>query len=85
MTRRDRFAGPPRQDDYHRYFNYADDGDREDDLFDTGFSTDFRYFARSRYDEEELQQLEQQDSMGWRGEVEETGEGEDKAGGQTTA
>ena len=58
-------SSPPRADDYRRYFDYANDSEREDEFFDTGYSTDFRYFAGSRYEGDEFQQLEEQGTMSW--------------------
>jgi len=65
MSRKKRTSPPPRSDDYRRYFDYANDSDREDEFFDTGYSTDFRYFAGSRYEDDEFQQLEQRGTMSW--------------------
>lgn len=65
MSKKERTSPPPRSDDYRRYFDYANDSEREDEFFDTGYSTDFRYFASSRYEDDEFQQLEQRGTMSW--------------------
>jgi len=56
---------PKRRDDYRRYFDYASDSEREDEFFDTGYTTDFRYLARSRYEGDDFLRLEQRGTMSW--------------------
>ncbi len=54
-----------RPNNYRAYFDYAGEEAPEENFFDTDGSTDYSYFSRSRYEEEDREELDRQGTMAW--------------------